>query len=94
MKKLIVIMFIALATSAAQAQHHHRHRQNGNWMAPVIVGGVIGYALTRNYYEPTYNYTYVPLQPAVVQQPVISVCTPWTETQHANGTITRTRTCQ
>jgi hypothetical protein len=37
-------------------------------------------------------------QPQVViqQQPVIQSqnCTPWTETQHPDGTITRTRTCQ
>jgi hypothetical protein len=91
MKKLIALILITMAVSA-QAQHHHRH--SGNWVAPVIVGGVIGYALTRNYYEPVYNYGYVPPPPVVVQQPVRSVCTPWTETQYADGTITRTRTCQ
>ena len=45
MKKLITLSFLALAVSA-QAQHHHHHRHGGNWIAPVIVGGVIGYALT------------------------------------------------
>ena len=60
----------------------------------VLIGGVVGYAVTRNYYEPVYNYGYVPPPPVVVQQPMRSVCTPWTETQHADGTITRTRTCQ
>ena len=90
MKKLITLALLTLAVTA-QAQHHHR---GGNWVAPVIVGGVIGYALTRNYYEPVYNYGYVPPPPVVVQQPARSACTPWTETQHADGTITRTRTCQ
>jgi hypothetical protein len=92
MKKLIALALLTLATSA-QAQHHRHHQRGGNWMAPVIVGGVIGYALTRNYYEPVYNYGYVP-PPVVVQPPVRANCTPWTETQHADGTITRTRTCQ
>ena len=92
MKKLIALLLLTLAVSA-QAQHHHRHG-GGNWIAPVIVGGVIGYALTRNYYEPIYNYGYVPPPTVVVQQPIRSVCTPWTETQYADGTVTRTRTCQ
>lgn len=92
MKKLIALTLLTLAMSA-QAQHHRHHQRGGNWMAPVIVGGVIGYALTRNYYEPVYNYGYVP-PPVVVQPPVRANCTPWTETQHADGTITRTRTCQ
>jgi len=95
MKKLITLMLVTLAVSA-QAQHHHRHhhRHGGNWIAPVIVGGVIGYAFTRNHYEPVYNYGYVPPPPVVVQQPMQANCTPWTETQHADGTVTRTRTCQ
>ena len=92
MKKLIALALLTLAVSV-QAQHHRHHQRGGNWMAPVIVGGVIGYALTRNYYEPVYNYGYVP-PPVVVQPPVRANCTPWTETQHADGTITRTRTCQ
>ena len=91
MKKLISLILVTMAVSA-QAQHHHRH--GGNWIAPVVVGGVIGYALTRNYYEPVYNYGYVPPPPVVVQQPARLACTPWTETQTPDGNITRTRTCQ
>jgi hypothetical protein len=32
----------------------------------------------------------------VVQNPPVQMqtCTPWTETQHPDGNITRTRTCQ
>jgi len=91
MKKLIALVLVTMAVSA-QAQHHHHHRHGGNWIAPVIVGGVIGYALTRNHSEPVYNYGYVP-PPVVIQPPLRSVCTLWTETQYADGTITRTRTC-
>jgi len=91
MKKLIALILITMAVSA-QAQHHgHWHR--GNWVAPMVIGGVVGYALTRNYYEPVYNYGYVPPPTVVVQPPVRANCTPWTETQHADGIVTRTRTC-
>ena len=103
MKKILVALsFLAIAISA-QAQHHghHGHNRGGNWIAPVIIGGVIGYGLARNYYpiyEPVYNYGYVP-PPVIVQRTVVvpsvgQVCTPWTETQTPDGNITRTRTCQ
>jgi hypothetical protein len=97
MKK--VILALALLTSAsAFAQHHghhgHGHWHRGNngwvWVAPTIIGGLIGYEIARN--QP----------PVVVQQPVIvqnqglppyQQCSPWTEIQNPDGTITRTRTC-
>ena len=101
MKRLLTILTFVTSSAFAgpngyhgSALHTPHHHHGGNWIAPVVVGGVIGYALTRNYYEPVYNYGYVPPPTVVVQQPVRSACTPWTETQHADGTITRTRTCQ
>ena len=68
---------------------HWRHSSpNGwNWVVPAVVGGVIVYEATR---------------PPVVQQPVIiqqnqvindSNCSPWTQVQNPDGTITVTRTC-
>jgi len=81
----------------AQYGHHgHWHRGSNGWMwiAPTIIGGVIGYEIARNQ------------TPVIVQQPPVIIqqqpgqvygtsqnCTPWTETQHSDGTITRTRTC-
>lgn len=71
----------------------------GGWVGPAIIGGMIGYGLSRPYYDtiyapPTVIYT----QPQVVVQqppaPMVQTCTAWTETQYADGTITRTRTCQ
>ena len=98
MKKLIVLGLLTFATFA-QAQHrhghyHHHHYRASNWVAPAIIGGVVGYAITRNYYEPAVTYTYPPQ--VYVQQPMFvqPVCGPWTETQYADGTVTRTRTCQ
>lgn len=98
MKKLFITLILACATLPALAQHHgHGFRHHGHyrgpgigwWVAPVVVGA-IGYELGRQ-------------QTVVVQQPQIVVqnlpvqgqtCTPWTETQHPDGNITRTRTCQ
>jgi hypothetical protein len=99
----ILAMSALFAYSPAQAQWHHHgghyrggYYGGGNWVAPALIGGVIGYELSRpRYYEPPV----VVQQPVIVQQqPVYSVtttatCTVWTETQHADGTITRTRTC-
>ena len=98
MKKLIAFILITLAVSA-QAQHghnRHSHPRGDNWVAPVLLGSIIGYGLARNQPDPIYNYVYVPQPTAVIQRPLIvqSICTPWTETQYADGTVTRTRTCQ
>jgi hypothetical protein len=106
MKKLFCIFVLSagmgscVAPVQAQGFHHHggyyRSGNGFNWVAPAVIGGVIGYELSRpRYYEPPV----VVQQPVIVQQqPVYSVtpqpsCTMWTETQHPDGTITRTRTC-
>ena len=48
---------------------------------PVIIGGVIGYAISNNQ------------QRQVVEQQTNPNCGPWIETQTSDGAITRTRTC-
>jgi hypothetical protein len=96
MKKIILITLL-LSTSAFAEHNEYRHEhhgywQRGNsgwvWVAPTIIGGIIGYEIAKS--QP----------PVVVQQPVIvqpvqptQVCSPWTEIQNSDGTITRTRTC-
>jgi hypothetical protein len=100
MKKFLIAMLI-LASAGAMAQHRHQggYGYRGNWIAPAIIGGVIGYGLTRNYYEPYY----VPAPPVYYAPPIVmqppypnqtSTCTVWTEVQDQDGTITRTRTCR
>jgi len=107
MKKLLTVFILcagmgSCVTQAHAQWHHHGGYYRGgyyggsNWVAPALIGGVIGYELSRpRYYEPPV----VVQQPVIVQQqPVYSVtpqpnCTVWTETQHADGTVTRTRTC-
>jgi hypothetical protein len=99
MKKLIALVLITLSATAMAQHHHHRHGGWGynGWIAPVIVSGVIGYEIARNY------------PPVIVQQPVIvqpapvppttvyygqsQTCTAWTEIQMPDGRIYRERNC-
>jgi hypothetical protein len=105
MKKILTVLALLAVTGTASAQWHHHHGGyyrggyygGGNWVAPAIIGGVIGYELSR---PPVYT------SPVIVQQPPVVIqqqsvpyygqsqnCTPWTETQNTDGTITRSRTC-
>lgn len=66
MKRLISIMIASLVmisgTSQASPRHHHHHRghhhvvHRTDWIAPLVIGSVVTYALTRP-------------QSVVVQQP-------------------------
>jgi hypothetical protein len=102
MKKILLALSLLAVAGSALAQHHgHGFRHHGHhghyrgpgfgwWVAPVVVGA-IGYELGR-------QQVIVQQPPVVVQQPPVVYqpnqnCTPWTETQHSDGTITRTRTC-
>jgi hypothetical protein len=72
--------------------HEHYRGGNVNWVAPALIGGIIGYELAQPrtvYVQPPVVYNYN--QPQVVYQN--SYCTPWTETVDQYGTVTRTRTC-
>lgn len=69
MKKFLVASLMVLAALPALAQHghhgHYGHRHyghGGGWVAPLILGGVVTYALTRP----------AP-QPVIVQQPPVVV---------------------
>ena len=101
MKKFLFVLLI-LASVPAFAQHHfrhghghgHGHYRHGGWGWGPIIGGAVAGAVIYDIYN----------RPVVVQQPPIVVqqqpvqqnqnCTPWTETQNPDGSITRTRTCQ
>jgi len=68
MKKILLTLIIASVTISAQAQHrHHRHNNyNHNWVAPAIIGGILGYALANNHVEAA---TAPVLPPPVVYYP-------------------------
>jgi hypothetical protein len=99
MRKVLAI-FLLTASTVAMADGHgyyrgynhgywsHGHGGNWNWVAPVVVGGVIGYELARP--QPVIVQQ---LPPPVVYQQQAQYCSPWTEIQNPDGTITRTRTC-
>jgi hypothetical protein len=99
MKKLFITLALACATLPALAQHHghgFRHNHNhyrgpgyGGWVAPLIIGGAIGYTLTRP-------------EPVIIQQPIYvdqqpmplnQNCGPWKEVHSSDGRIYRERTC-
>ena len=98
MKKLLLSIFLVMLSASAMAQHnrhnghHNGHWQRGygggwNWMVPAIIGGAVVYSATRP------AETVIVQQQPIVIQPQNQNCSPWTETQHADGSITRTRTC-
>lgn len=98
MKKIILAYILAATATTvfADGRDHGRHGHNNqhyprpivrhddgmNWLVPAIIGGVVMYSVTRPQAETNTN--------TVVIQ---NNCTPWTEVQNPNGTITRTRTC-
>lgn len=90
MKKL-AILFLSLVATAAMSHpynygvrpghgHWQRHGNEWVWVVPTIVGGIVVYEATRPRIDP--------LNSVELKQ-----CSPWTEIQNSDGTITRTRTC-
>lgn len=73
MKKIIAILLLAMSTSTFAHGYYRSYGYHNDWVAPAIIGGVVGYSLARPYYvQPTYvQPVYVQQQPNVVyvQQP-------------------------
>jgi hypothetical protein len=106
MKKVILACLLMVSASAF-AWGHYGYRGGyyhgygwGGWVAPAVVGGVIGYSLATPpvYAAPPVVYSQPPV---VVQQPVQPVqitpqpnCSAWTEIRNPDGTITTQRICQ
>lgn len=106
MKKVLAVLLLTLAAVPAMAQHwhghgfrhgHHGHYYGGGggWVAPLIIGGVVGAAIANS----RETVVVQPQPPVYVQQPqtvVIQrqpVCTEWKEIQNSDGVIYRERTC-
>jgi len=98
MKRLLAIVLLVASTSvfAHDFSRHGYWRHDGRgswgWVAPAVIGGVIVYETTR---PPVYVS---PPPPVVIQQQPVVVqgqnCSPWTQVQNPDGTVTTTRTCQ
>jgi hypothetical protein len=61
MKKMILTAFVLLFTTTACAGGN-----NNYWVAPAIIGGIIGYGIARPYYYPP-QQVYVQPAPVYVQ---------------------------
>ena len=88
MKKLALALSLLVASTVASAHGWERGGYRGgygHWVAPALIGGIIGYELSQP------RTVYVQPQPQVVYQ--TPYCTPWTETMDQYGVVTRTRTC-
>ncbi len=98
MKKILAVLLLASSSFAFAGPHHgHGHWVRGhhggwNW-APFVIGAATGAVIYDIYNRPVV----VQQPPVIVQQPPVVVnqnnCSPWTETQNPDGSITRTRTC-
>lgn len=47
--KTIILASLILLSSASQAnpRHHHGYHNRSDWLAPIVIGSVVGYVLTR-----------------------------------------------
>ena len=100
MKKLLLSLLLMVFSAPVFAgPHHHRHHGHhhwnhahpGKWIAPVIIGGVVGYALAQpSVAQPA--PVIVQQQPVYIQENVN--CTEWKEVVQPNGTIVRERYCR
>ena len=81
MKTLIAVLALTLSSTAfahynghrnfGHHHHHHRHwHHNHGWVAPLIIGGAVGYALNRP--APVFLEMNRPA-PIIVQQPLQTV---------------------
>jgi len=65
MKTLILIAALLLSSSAF-AQHHGNH-SSSNWVVPALIGGIIGYTISRPTVVQAQPQVYVYVQPAPVK---------------------------
>lgn len=69
MSKVLFVIASVLISSVAQAQHyhhHHRHGHNFNWVAPIIIGGAVGYAIANSARAEPAPPIYIEQSPATV----------------------------
>jgi hypothetical protein len=99
MKKLLALLLLTASVSAmAHGPYRGGYWARGyvggwGWVDPTIIGSAIVYEAARQ--QPVYvqQPVIIQQQQPVVVQPQNQSCSPWTETQNQDGTITRTRTC-
>lgn len=89
----VLLLSISVTASAHGPYQNHQHGRGYDWVAPAIIGGIVGYTLNR---PP--QTVYVQTLPLYVQGGIptyqVQYCTQWTEIYNSDGTVTRTRSCQ
>ena len=90
----------SMAISGGHHGHGHRHwgRHGGGWkwLVPALIGGAVVYAATQPSVVVAQPPVVVQQPPVVVQAPQVAAqknCSPWTEIENSDGSITRSRTC-
>jgi hypothetical protein len=96
MKKILTVLILSLFAITAQAQHWHGYGYRGpvyvnnynnanNWVAPALVGAVVGGMIVRSYYT----------QPPVVvyQQPPVYVQQPYPTGYHQESILDANCNC-
>jgi len=73
MKKIIIALALLGIVGTADAHWRGGCCYRGGWIAPALIGGVIGYELSRPYYAPLPVYIQPPV---VVQQPQVIIQQP------------------
>jgi len=99
MKRLLLALALITSTTAFAQHGYWRHDGRGGWgwVAPAVIGGVVGYEIAR---PPVYAPAPVVVQqPVIVEQPQVvqpaqQNCSPWTQIQNPDGSVTSTRTCR
>lgn len=109
-KKILAIAIASTALVAVPAQadpywhgayrggYGHYHGGGSGWVAPLIIGGVVGAAIANSREKETVIVQEQPViirqqQPVYVQTVPQTTCTAWKEIQQPDGTIYRERTC-
>ena len=82
MKKIILAIALLSVVASAQAccyrggYYHHGYYGGGGWVAPALIGGVIGYELARPPVVVEQQPILVQPAPIVVQQPNVQYAPP------------------
>ena len=51
MKKILFLSLCLMFATNVNSQHRHHHHHGHYWLAPALVGGIVGYALANNRVE-------------------------------------------
>ena len=61
--RILLALILATMPMYSFSQHRHNHSHGYGWITPLIIGGVVGYAITRPQQPPPPNIIYVPQPP-------------------------------